>query len=211
MLSEVLKRRRLKLLKELARKARGRHDSKILLSEIAPVLDVKAYVGGIKFVDPENPVYEGGSDFIYDLNTLLEEGYIKQTYLDHERDSVGGVIYKNPAIMVTMEGIEAVVEADKSWFRKAIERQPMTFLQIIVTIIIAVASGIGGWIIGRYITPVEPQKSSIVQQVVPGNEPGSPTPRSEELKSERIGVKTGASKNSNNSLAPVQQNSAPRQ
>jgi len=128
---------------------------------------------GTNFVDRENPVNEGGSDLAYDLNTLLEERFIKITYLDYERDNMGGSVSKNPAIMVTLEGFEAVAEDSKCWLKKAIERQPMTFFQIIVTILIALMTAIGGWAIGRYATPVEHQKQISAQQPAPTEQPAT--------------------------------------
>ncbi|MGD0276566.1 MAG: hypothetical protein ABSB79_11055 [Syntrophales bacterium] len=171
MIVEALKKRRLTLLKELACKAKGRHDFKLALSEVAPSLDLKGFAGGTKFVDSETPTYEGSSDLAYDFNTLHEEGFIQQTYLNYEQDSMGSVVRKNPAVRVTNNGFEAVVEASKSWLKRAIEQQPMTFLQIIVTVVIAIVTGIGGWAIGRYITPVERQKQAVIQQSVSREEP----------------------------------------
>jgi hypothetical protein len=171
MIVEAMKKRRLTLLKKLACKAKGRHDFKLSLSEVAPSLDVNVFVGGSKFVDSENPTYEGGSDLAYDFNTLQEEGFIQQTYLNYEQDSMGSVVHKNPAVKVTINGFEAVDEASKSWLKRAIEQQPMTFLQIVVTVVIAIVTGIGGWAIGRYITPVERQKQAVIQQSVSSEEP----------------------------------------
>jgi len=109
----------------------------------------------------------------YDFNTLCEEGLIKRTCLDYEQDGAGGVVYKNPAVTVTIKGFEAVAEASKSWLNKAIEQQPMTFLQIVVTVMIALVTGIGGWAIGRYVTPLEYQKQAPAQQSVPSEQPAA--------------------------------------
>ena len=151
--AETLKKRRMRRLNDLATKSEGRHDAKLPLSEIATTLDITAFAGGFRFVDKDNSVYEGGSDQAYDFTTLYEEGLIEHTYLHHERDSLGGVTNKNPAVMVTPAGFQAVSDARKSWLTRSIEKQPMTFVQIIVTIIIALVSGLGGWAIGRYVTP----------------------------------------------------------
>jgi hypothetical protein len=62
---------------------------------------------------------------------------------------------------VTPKGFQAVAEAGKSWLAKSIDKQPMTFVQIIVTIIIALITGLGGWAIGRYITPVHADPTSV--------------------------------------------------
>lgn len=163
-MGETLKKRRITLLKELACKAKGRHDVKLPLSEVAPLLVVDIITGGTKLIDSES---EGVSDLAYDFNTLFEEGLIELIYLDCEQDGYGGVVHKNPAVTVTIKGFEAVSAASKSWLKKAIEQQPMTFLQIVVYVVSLLIMGIGGWVIGRYVTPVEHQKQVQVQQPVP--------------------------------------------
>jgi len=155
MMSKAFKKRRLDLLRNLALMANCRHDVQLPLAQIAPSLDVKGFWGGPRFVDKENPCYRGGSDLAYDYNTLQEEGLIKQTYLDYDRDNCGGVIYKNPGIMVTPKGFDVLEDASRSWLNRAIEKQPMTLLQIIVTLIIAILTAVGGWAIGRYLTPAD--------------------------------------------------------
>ncbi len=154
MVERSIKKRRRKLLRDLAAHADGRHDVKIPLSEVAPALDIKGFAGGQKFVDRDSPVYEGGSDIAYDFNTLREEGLIEQAYLVHERDRAAGVVYKNPGVKVTAAGLQALLEADKSWLTRAIEKGPMTFLQIMVTVLIAIVTAVCGWLVGRYLTPV---------------------------------------------------------
>jgi len=154
-MGETPKKRRMTLLRELAYKSKGRHDAKLPLSEIAPSIDIKAFVGGTKFVDLVSPVYEGGSDLAYDFNTLCEEKLIELTYLDYERDSMGGVVNKDPAVTVTMIGFESVEMAGKSWIKKAIEKQPITFLQIVVTVLIFLIGGIGDWLIRGFFGSVK--------------------------------------------------------
>jgi hypothetical protein len=56
---------------------------------------------------------------------------------------------------MTLEGLQAVSVFKKSWLRKAIEQQPMTFVQVIVTILLAALTGIAGFVVGRYVTPAE--------------------------------------------------------
>ena len=143
-----LKKRRMRILDDLATKSKGRHDVKLPLSEIAPTLDVAGLTDGAKFVDKDNPVYEGGSDQAYDFSTLHEEGLIKHTYLDCETTH-GKTVYKNPAVKVTPSGLQAVSDARKSWLARGIEKQPMTFVHIIATIVFTVV----GWAVGRYLTP----------------------------------------------------------
>jgi hypothetical protein len=147
---ENVQKRRAQILRQLAEKARWRHDIKIPLSEVAPSLDFCSFAGGTKFVDKTNVTYEGGSDLAYDFNSLNEEGLIEKDHLNFEQDGYGDLIRKNPAVKVTAQGLEAVAESNKSWLRKAIDKQPITFLQIVITILF----GICTWAIGRYLTPV---------------------------------------------------------
>lgn len=152
--SDLLKKRRMQLLNILVEKTNGRQDIKLELSGIAPTLDIEGFSDGSKFVDKDTRVYEGGSDLAYDYNILYEEDLIKITYLNYETDERGLPINLNPAIKVTPTGFEVVSDAGKSWLLKSIDKQPMTFLQIILTIIIALVTGLGGWIVGRYYTPI---------------------------------------------------------
>ena len=149
-----VKKRRIKLLNKLMKLANGRHDVKVPLSQIAPTLSINFYNTGTKFTDKENPLYEGGSDLAYDFSTLLEEGLISHTYMEYKPDGRGGFISKDSALKVTMTGLEMLTDVNKSWLRRAIEKQPMTFLQIIITIIISVMSFVGGLAVGRYVMPI---------------------------------------------------------
>jgi len=146
-------KRRMRLLKRLAAAAGCRHDVKTPLSEVAPTLDIKAYAGGSRFVDKTNPEYSGGSNLAYDFNSLREEGLIEMCHMTYRQGPSMGVHYEDPAVKLTLSGLEAVAEANKSWITKAIEKEPATFLQIIVAIIIALLSGLGGWVLGRYTAP----------------------------------------------------------
>ena len=60
--SKQLEKRRLERLKNFLKTAEGRNDIKLSLSAIAPTLQIKGFVGGTKFVDKDNPVFEGGSN-----------------------------------------------------------------------------------------------------------------------------------------------------
>ena len=51
---------------------------KLSLSAIAPTLQIKGFVGGTKFVDKDNPVFEGGSDLAYILIVYSKKVLEKQ-------------------------------------------------------------------------------------------------------------------------------------
>ena len=165
---DKIKRRRLQRLAELVEASRGRHDTELALSEVAPGLSVKHFLGGIKFVDLDNPVYEGGSDQAYDYSMLLEEGLIEVTYLDEHADGRGGRVRSNPGVRVTPPGFDTVTDIRKSWLKRAIEKQPMTFVSIVVTLIISIASGVGGWFIGRKSVPTVDSSEALPESFEPG-------------------------------------------
>jgi hypothetical protein len=156
------------LLKDLANRARGRYDVDLPLSEVAPSLVDRSG----RFWDKKNPDVRPDSDLAYDFNTLLEDDLIKLTHLTYEHGRAGEAVGKNPAVRITPPGLDAVAEFNKSWLRKAIEKQPVTFLQVIVTILIAV----GAWLIGRYVTPAGtcPSQPETKQSSPVENPPATP-------------------------------------
>ena len=149
MSSPAIQKRQIALLRKLTERSGGRTDAMIPLAEVAPTITITAFAGGGRFTDKDNPKYEGGSDLSYDLNMLLDNCLVQVDHMTHKQDAEGGLVYEHPAIKVTPEGFYAIEEAGKWWLQKAIDKEPITFLQIIVTILV----GIGGWLVGRYITP----------------------------------------------------------
>jgi hypothetical protein len=75
---------------------------------------------------------------------------IQPTHLKYGQDVDGGIIPQDPAILVNPDGFDVIEDYERSWLSKAIEKEPITFLQVVLTILVA----IGGWAVGRYITPV---------------------------------------------------------
>jgi hypothetical protein len=157
MSSSAIRKRQMQLLTRLANLSKGRTDSMVAIEELAPTLKLIHYRGGLKFVDKADPKYEGGSELAYDYNSLKEEDLIRIDYLTHKRDSYGGAVYEDPAVKVTAKGFETVEDAEKWWIQKAIEKEPITFLQIVITIL----AGIGGWAVGRYLTPAESPRGGV--------------------------------------------------
>ncbi len=168
----VIKRRML-LLKDIATRARGRHDIALPLAEVAPSLVDRSG----RFWDKKSPDVRPDSDLAYDFNTLLENELIELTHLTYEHGSAGEAVGKNPAVRITPRAVEVVAEFNKSWLRKAIDKQPMTFLQVIVTILISLVTGVGGWLIGRYVTPAStcPSQPETKQSSPVENPPAKPS------------------------------------
>ncbi len=152
--------RRMSLLEDFATRAAGRHDTKLPLDEIAPSVDFQYFTGGVKVVDKESPSFEGGSNLAYDLNLLLEDKLIEIAYLTFDRSQLGTPIPRGPAIRVTRFGFETLSEHRRSWISKAIEKQPITFLQILATIIISACTGLVGWYVGSSQSPRDTQTNA---------------------------------------------------
>ncbi len=141
----------MEVLRGFVEKSEGRYDAKFALSEVAPGLKPVSSLSGLRFIDIDNSVREGGgSDLAYDFDVLYQEGLIEPIHLDHKQSSGGGMIYSNPGIKVTPAGFEAVSEGQKTWLAKSIDKQPITFLQVIVTIVLALITGVLGWLVGNY-------------------------------------------------------------
>jgi len=145
----VIRRRQIELLARLSEAAHHRDDVPLTLEEFAPSLELT--IDETKFIDRGNRK-SPSSDLAYDLTRLLHEGAIEATILDVELDVLGDLVLK-PAVRVTAAGLATIAEETKSWLTKAIDKQPITFVQIIVTVVLAIVSGIGGWLICRYQGP----------------------------------------------------------
>ena len=91
--------------------------------------------------------------------------------MHYDRDELGQAIGRDPAVQVTLAGLETVVEADKSWLRKAIDKQPVAFLQVIVTVLIALLTFGLGLAVGRYSTPAPGATPPAVTEQGPGRAP----------------------------------------
>jgi len=126
----AVEKRQLKLLRQLAREAQYRSDTRIPLDAISDELAIEHYGSGKRFIDRNAPRYEGGSEISYDLNHLVEQRMIKPDYLISDPDHRGGPKYEGEAIRVTPAGIAVVAELERSWLSKAIDKQPITFLQL---------------------------------------------------------------------------------
>lgn len=138
-----MRKRRMRLLARLVALSGGRHGIPVPLSEFAPTLAMDR--SGLRswFVAKES-ASPAESDSAYDLNTLDEEKLIDpfDTYYEGTNDEAKGAY-------VTLQGLDALVEYNKSWLRRAIDKQPGNVLQVVVN----VACLIVGWIVGRYLTP----------------------------------------------------------
>ena len=145
------KNRRLKLLRRFAVIANGRHDEKVSFEATAPQLEIRRATGGKTLFPKNTPPNAGDSELAYDINTLLEDNMIQFTYMRYVSGSAMDQKGEGPAFTVTRQGLEAVSEFSKSWLRKSIEKQPITFLSVLTTIILSTVGFVGGILTERHI------------------------------------------------------------
>lgn len=129
-----IRKRQMKLLRGFAKSAGYRADRKLPLEDVAPGLSIGGFAGGTRFVDKDDPKFEGGTEQSYDLCCLLSEQYIQPCYLRQSRNSIGGTMEEGDALQLTHEGISQVHELERSWIARAIDKQPFTFLLVIVAV-----------------------------------------------------------------------------
>jgi hypothetical protein len=140
-------KRQMELMQRLARLAGYRIDTEIDLEQIDKSLDYQAFGGAGKFFDKGDPKPRGGSELTYDLNCLRDErGFIVVCYQKREQTTSGSFMESDPAIRLTQFGLDALVDWERGWLRTAIEKQPMTFIQIAVAVGGAVLGFLAGWI-----------------------------------------------------------------
>jgi hypothetical protein len=84
-----------------------------------------------KFIDPKN--LDHSRNVVYDLNCLKTDKLIVLAFI--EGDHRAGQAKEWPVLQVSRDGINVVRENDRSWLSKAIEKQPMTFLQVVFAIL----------------------------------------------------------------------------
>ncbi len=134
--ADAVQKRRVAVLCDIAKRARYKHGVSVDVSD----LGVEA-VMGCRQIE-----FDGPADVAYDLNTLVEEQLLKPEALVTNRDEQGWPTSLGPPrASVTALGIERVLDAEKSLLRRAWEKQPATFLSIIVGLV----TGAIGFFIGR--------------------------------------------------------------
>jgi hypothetical protein len=81
------------------------------------------------FKDTSDP----SSDFQHDMRSLQRRGLIKFGWKVFEQSKVdGSPICDEAGVAVTRAGMDEVREFEQGWVSKAIEKQPITFLQVII-------------------------------------------------------------------------------
>jgi hypothetical protein len=161
----AIQRRQAKLLSRLVKMAAHRRDVKVPLPEVAKDIEIEAQ----SFV-PKAAVVD---ETAYDLNLLHDEGWIVIDYLDF-KTSIYGTDVEGPALRITPAGLAACAENERSVILKAIDKQPMTAVQIAVGVFTALSSaiigGISGWYSGKAAARSEQQPVPLVAPARLGKE-----------------------------------------
>lgn len=101
-----------------------------------------------RFLDRDNPQLEGGSILSYRYNDLLDSGAISVDYF--ENPTLGGRPTGTDGVRITREGLNLVAEIKKTWLSKAIDKQPMTFLQVVL-FLVSGAIPLASWLLTRFL------------------------------------------------------------
>jgi len=120
----------MKLLQELAKRMEYHldHDHRLFLK------DYDARITMAEGPQPRFHAKSGGEAVTtaYDLNCLLRQGLAYVAYAHDFRTGSEPANWIPPVVFgVTDSGMETVRELEKPWLTKAIEKQPMTFVQIV--------------------------------------------------------------------------------
>lgn len=143
--------RRMKLLERIASLAEGRHDIKVNLMSI----DLNATL----VTNPDQSLTFGDNGYkfksstygelAYDLNNLLSDGNIEIRFTGPGEEYSPSKLINSNSVFITKTGLDKLAEYQRSWLSKSIEKQPITFLQIIVTVGLAILTGVIGFIFGK--------------------------------------------------------------
>jgi hypothetical protein len=93
---------------------------------------------------------QSSEDLAYDLNTLHEQELIDIWQVNTTLDRYGQIETADGEVRMTMEGLAAVADFRRSWWSKAIDKQPITFVQVclaIIQIVFTVGSVVWAWAI----------------------------------------------------------------
>ena len=134
-----------KLLKRIAKEVGFRADKTTVLDDFEPTITIRDFRRVLnpsnpeprdnRFADVDNPKRDGGSELSYRFNELHDAGLIEVYFSRGEGENSKQYI---PGLRLTYEGVHWVREWQRSWLSKAIETQPITFLQVVVTVLLAI-------------------------------------------------------------------------
>ena len=120
--------------------ASHRQDRLVLISDIDP-----AIVREFRYRDIDNkPKIE--SDSAYDLETLRNLSCLRYDYRDlSQHQNAGQVIGSVPGVKLTPDGAERLREWERPWWKTAIDKQPMTFVNILIALFSAAMAALAAW------------------------------------------------------------------
>jgi|GEM_PF-2949003 len=86
------------------------------------------------------------SDLMYDLMHLEDLHLLEFGFLRHRQERLGEVIGEDPFARLTPLGIERLREWERPLWKKAIEKQPITFIQLAATLITIALTALNAWL-----------------------------------------------------------------
>ena len=111
-----------KLLRDLAKKAGNRTDVVVPVSEFTTETEAR---------DESNPQHESHSETTYESRDLADRGLIILCGLSTSQDVSGFPIQDGHGLKITRAGVDLAEELRKTWLRRAIDKQPITFLLVV--------------------------------------------------------------------------------
>ena len=155
----------MRLLRSFSKSVNGRHDVKLSFEKVAPALVVQHYMDGPKLHPKAGSTRKADENLSYDINVLLEDRLIEFTHMKYVNKASFAATGVDPALTVTRKGLSEAATFSKSWLRKSIDKQPITFINILVTLLLSGAAFVGGLITERHFINIdEPTVSPIIHE-----------------------------------------------
>lgn len=89
---------------------------------------------------------------------------------NQDRDAMGGICYVSDPLRwrvgLKRDGVDAALDYETPWWKKAYEKEPVTAIQVVATVLFTVLGFVGGWVSGHFIgkkAETKPEETKIVQ------------------------------------------------
>lgn len=138
--SRLVYRRQMRLLRDLANRTRYRAGYFVAMQEFAPDTEFSEETGHL--LDGDSPF----TDVTYDLNYLIQSGLVELRLPGaNRRGELAVIAPSGVSVSLTLGGIDKVTEYGKPLVLRLIEKQPMTFLQVVLVVLTAVMTAFNYW------------------------------------------------------------------
>ena len=136
--------RQTKLLVRIAKLARYRVGQYVALDAIQSDLKMDGDIVDAKSTGQDV------SDLVYDLRSLRRRGIIKFDWIEWKQSKIdGSSTGERGGLAMTDEAMEIVREKERGWLKRAIDKQPVTALQVLIAAAQIVAAS--SWITVLYL------------------------------------------------------------